>query len=66
MLASYCDGDSDLKPDQNELLEALDICQDNNVFEFANKLYKQKQGHGTGQKQAPPVACAEAAVAKHE
>ena len=66
VLASYCDVDSDLKPYQNELLEALDICQDNNVFEFANKLYKQKQGHGTGQKQVPPVACAGAAVAEQE
>ena len=66
--ASYCQsvGGSDLKPDSEELMEALDLCQENNVFEFAGKLYQQKQGHGTGQKQAPPVACAGAAVAEQK
>ena len=66
--ASYCPsvGGSDLRPDSDELMEALDLCQENNVFEFAEKLYKQKQGHGTGQKQAPPVACAGAAVAEQK
>ena len=52
------------KPSSEELMEALDICQENNVFEFAEKLYKQKQGHATGQKQAPPVACAGAGKAE--
>ena len=36
---------------------ALDLCQQNNFFEFDNQLYRQLQGDGTGQKQAPPVAC---------
>ena len=39
---------------KEELLEALDICQENNIFEFKDKLFKQKIGHATGQKQAPP------------
>ena len=55
--ADYCprDGGPSLKPSTEELMEALDICQENNVFEFGGKLYKQKQGHATGQKQAPSV-----------
>ena len=40
---------------KDEILEALDICQENNVFEFKDKFYKQKVGHATGQKQAPPL-----------
>ena len=47
---------------QDEILEALDICQENNVFAFKDKFYKQKVGHATGQKQAPPVACIGAGI----
>ena len=38
-------------------MKALDICQQNYVFEFDRQLYRQLEGHGAGQKQAPPVAC---------
>ena len=34
------------------------------MFEFGGKLYKQKKGHATGQKQAPPVACAGVGLAE--
>ena len=27
------------------------------MFEFDGELYRQRKGHATGQKQAPPVAC---------
>ena len=54
----------DEKPETDEILEALNICQENNVFEFDGKLYRQKKGHATGQKQAPPVACAGAGLAE--
>ena len=40
----------------------MDICQENNVFEFKDKFYKQLVGHATGQKQAPPVACSGAGI----
>ena len=65
---NYCqqDGGSDPKPSTEELMEALDICQENNVFDFGGKLYKQKQGHATGQKQAPPVACSGAGRAEKQ
>ena len=56
----------DEKPTTDEVLEALEICQENNVFEFDGKLYRQKKGHATGQKQAPPVACAGAGLAEEE
>ena len=56
----------DEKPNTDEFLEALEICQENNVFEFDGKLYKQKKGHATGRKQAPPVACAGAGLAEEE
>ena len=41
----------------NSIIECLNICQDNNVFVFLDKLYRQVSGHATGQKQAPSVAC---------
>ena len=34
---------------KDEILEALDIGQENNVFEFKDNFYKQKVGHATGQ-----------------
>ena len=40
----------------DEIIDALKLCQENNVFNFEDKLYKQKKGHATGQKQASPVA----------
>ena len=39
------------------VLEGLQLCQETNVFEFKDQLYRQKIGHAIGQKQAPPVAC---------
>ena len=40
-----------------KVLKALDLCRQTNVFEFDGQLYTQVEGHGTGPKQAPPVAC---------
>ena len=40
----------DNQPTTDEVLEALDLCQQNNVFEFDDQLYRQVEGHGTGQK----------------
>ena len=51
---------------KGKILEALDICQENNIFEFKDKLYKQKIGHATGQKQAPPVACSGAGIVERQ
>ena len=42
---------------QDEILEALDICQENNVFAFKDKFYKQKVGHA-----GPPLACSGAGI----
>ena len=53
-------GNDEPRPD--EVIEALDLCQQNNIFEFNGKLYRQTKGHGTGQKMAPPVACYGAGV----
>ena len=50
------------EPKPEEVMEALDLCQQNNIFEFNGQLYKQTKGHGTGQKMAPPVACSGAGV----
>lgn len=37
-----------------EIIEGLEICQANNVFEFKEQLLKQVKGHTTRQKQHPP------------
>ena len=50
----------------DEIIEGLELCQDNNIFEFKEKLYKQKIGHATGQKQAPPVACRGAGIVERK
>ena len=42
------------------------MCQESNVFEFDGQLYRQLEGHGTGQKQAPPVACLGAGEVEEE
>ena len=39
------------------LLKCLDLCLDNNYFEFNKKMYRQSGGVGTGIKLAPPYAC---------
>ena len=36
------------------------------MFEFKDQLYRQKKGHATGQKQAPPVACQGAGIVERE
>ena len=54
------------EPLTDEILTALDLCQQNNIFEFNGQLYRQTQGHGTGQKMAPPVACSGAGVIEQE
>ena len=54
------------RPSIEETLEAVDICQESNVFTFYNKLYRQKKGLATGKKPAPPVACAGAGVAEEK
>lgn len=57
-------GQDDPKPE--EVIEALDLCQQNNIFEFNGQLYRQTKGHGTGQKMAPPVACSGAGVIEEQ
>ena len=42
----------------------MEICQNSNFFTFNEKIYKQKKDLATGQKPAPPVACAGAGVAE--
>ena len=39
------------------LLDGLDLCTQNNYFEFDDQVYKQTTGVGTGVKLAPPYAC---------
>ena len=39
------------------ILEALDLCLDNNLFTFNDRKYLQIGGVGTGVKLAPPYAC---------
>ena len=53
-------------PQQIKIIDALKLCQENNVFNFQDKLYKQKKGHATGQKQAPPVACGGAGIVERQ
>ena len=45
------------EPSTDSVIECLNICQKNNLFEFMDTLYRQVSGHATGQKQAPSVAC---------
>ena len=44
-------------PSTENVIKCLRICQENNLFEFMGKLYRQTRGSAIGQKQAPPVAC---------
>ena len=46
-----------LKVTTKSILEALDLCVKNNFFLFNSKIYKQKDGVGTGIKLAPPFTC---------
>ena len=39
------------------LLAGLDLCINNNYFQFNKKVYQQTGGVGTGIKLAPPYAC---------
>ena len=39
------------------VLKALRICIQNNIFQFNEEIYHQKEGVGTGMKLAPPFAC---------
>ena len=41
----------------DSLLEGLDLCINNNYFQFNKKVYQQTGGVGTGIKLAPPYAC---------
>ena len=53
-------------PPTRKVFKELDLCQQNNVFEVDGQLYRQVEGHGTGQKQAPPVACLGAGEVEEE
>ena len=46
-----------LKVTTKSVLEALELCVKNNYFQFDSKIYKQKDGVGTGNKMAPPFTC---------
>ena len=45
------------KVKSESVLEALDLCLQNNIFSFNEKLYRQKGGVGTGNKMSPPYTC---------
>ena len=45
------------QPSTQNIIKCLRICQENNIFEFMNQLYRQTSGSAIGQKQAPSVAC---------
>ena len=62
----YLDSRAEKVPPTRKVLKALDLCQQNNVFDFDGQLYRQVEGHGTGQKQAPPVACLGAGEVEEE
>ena len=44
-------------PSTDNVIKCLRICQENNIFEFMGKFYRQTRGSAIGQKQAPAVAC---------
>ena len=46
-----------LKVKTESILEALELCLENNYFSFNKKIYQQVGGVGTGIKLAPPYAC---------
>ena len=48
------------------VMRCQEICQENNVFEFNQQLYRQVSGSAIGQKQAPPVACLGAGVVERQ
>ena len=51
-------GDSEeAKVSSQSILEALDLCLENNVFSFNDQNYRQKGGVGTGNKMSPPYTC---------
>ena len=50
------------KPSTDNVIKCLKICQQNNIFEFMGKLYRQTKGSAIGQKQAPAVACLGAGI----
>ena len=54
--SSNTDPDS-LKVTTKSVLEALELCVKNNYFQFNSKIFKQKDGVGTGIKMAPPFTC---------
>ena len=39
------------------VMKSLDICLDNNYFEFDGKIYRQHGGVAIGPKMSPPYAC---------
>ena len=56
----YLEGERSGGPDSKKvstqsILEALDLCLQNNVFSFNEKKYRQKGGVGTGNKMSPPL-----------
>ena len=50
------------QPSTQNIIKCLRICQENNIFEFMNQLYRQTSGSAIGQKQAPSVACLGAGI----
>ena len=49
-------------PSTDNVIKCLRICQENNIFEFMGKFYRQTRGSAIGQKQAPAVACLGAGI----
>ena len=46
-----------MKVNTQSILEALDLCLENNIFSFNGNKYRQKGGVGTGNKMSPPYCC---------
>jgi hypothetical protein len=51
------------QPSADSVISILNLCAENNTFQFKEKIHKQKSGFAIGQKYSPPAACLGAGVA---
>ena len=54
------------QPSADSVINIMNMCQDNNCFEFKDNTYKQISGFAIGQKYSPPAACLGAGVAERQ
>jgi hypothetical protein len=52
------------QPSADSVLSILNLCAENNTFQFKEKMYRQKSGFAIGQKYSPPAACLGAGVSE--